>query len=224
MLAAVALAQTPQTFQREVKVQVSGQYLVYLPEGYDPKSRQKWPLIMFLHGAGERGSDLNMVKVHGIPKEIERGRKVPAVVIAPQCPADSWWDVNMLVGLLDEAERRYKIDRDREIVTGLSMGGYASWDLASRFPHRFAAIAPVCGGGDPTKIAVAKDLPLWTTHGDADQSVPVAQTDNLVAALKAAGATNVRYDRMPGVPHDSWTAFYAQDELYTWLLAQKRKH
>lgn len=223
MLAATVLSQTPQTFSREVKVQVSGQFLAYLPEGYDPKSRKKWPLIMFLHGSGERGTDLNKVKLHGIPKEIEAGRKVAAVVIAPQCPDNGWWDSNMLIALLDEAESRYKIDKDREIVTGLSMGGFATWDLASRTPHRFAAIAPVCGGGDPAKIGVAKDLPIWTCHGDADQAVPVAQTDALVAALKAAGATNVRYDRMPGVPHNSWTAFYAQDELYVWMLAQKRK-
>ncbi|RYG25965.1 phospholipase [bacterium] len=204
---------------------VTTDYLLSLPEGYDADKSKKWPLVLFLHGAGERGNDLEKNRVHGPFKELAKGRKIPAIVIAPQCPTgDSWSSERMqraLQGLLDDAERRYRVDRDREYLTGLSMGGFGTWALAMRTSNRFTALAPICGGGDVSKVTVLKGVPIWTVHGDADPTVPVQGTRDLVVALRAAGS-KVRYDELPGVQHDSWTQTYAKDEFWDWLLSQKR--
>lgn len=210
---------------QRVTTTVTMGYLLSLPDGYGTDRSKKWPLVLFLHGSGERGDDLEKNRVHGPFKEIAKGRKIPAIVIAPQCPmGDSWSSermLNALTGLLNDAEKRYRVDRNREYLTGLSMGGYGTWALAEKYPRRFAALAPICGNGDVSKVAVLRNVPIWTTHGDSDPSVPVQGTRDLVAALRAAGS-NVRYDEIPGGQHDVWTAVYANDEFWNWLLAQKR--
>lgn len=220
--AAIAISQVPVTFEGKVTRTVTGRYLAYTPQDYTVDSRKKWPLIMFLHGAGERGSDLNLVKLHGIPKEIEAGRKLPFVVIAPQCDAGQWWDTQNLNLILNDAEKRYRIDKDRIYVTGLSMGGFASWALAMEQPNRFAAIAPVCGGGDVKNVSRIAKLPIWTTHGDKDLAVNVEQTRKFVTALKALGS-DIRYDEIKDGGHDVWTDFYKQPALYEWFLKHTRK-
>ena len=210
---------------QKVASTVTTGYLLSLPEGYGEDKSKKWPLVLFLHGAGERGDDLEKNRVHGPFKELAKGRKIPAIVIAPQCPEGDWWASEKMLavvkGLLDDAERRYRVDKSREYLTGLSMGGYGTWALAEIYPKRFAALAPICGNGDVSKVAVLKGVPIWTVHGDADPAVPVQGTRDLVAALKAAGSS-VRYDEIPGGGHDVWTQTYAQDAFWDWLLAQKR--
>ncbi len=220
-IAAVAI-QEPIKFERPVTVTVTGRYLAYTPEGYAADSRKKWPMILFMHGAGERGTNLDMVKTHGIPKEIANGRKLPFIVIAPQCDANQWWDTKSLIATLDDAEKRYRIDKDRIYVTGLSMGGFATWALAMEQPKRFAAIAPVCGGGDTSNVGRIAKMPIWTCHGDKDPVVSVDFTRKFVNELKALGS-DVRYDEIKDGTHDTWTDFYKQDALYDWFLSHKRK-
>jgi predicted peptidase len=200
-------------------VQVKLKYLLYLPPDYSAKPA--WPLLLFLHGAGERGANLDAVKKHGPPKLIDAGQSFPFIVVSPQCPADRWWDAITLTALLDEIVERYKVDRDRIYVTGLSMGGFGTWALAAYTPQRFAAIAPVCGGGEPYWARTMGHLPVWIFHGGKDGVVPLARSEQMHQALKKTGA-DVKLTVYPDAGHDSWTATYANPELYQWLLAHQR--
>ena len=217
-------------YSQKVATTVSLGYLVSLPEGYDADKSKKWPVVFFLHGAGERGNDLEKNRTHGAFRELAKGRKIPAIVVAPQCPTGDWWAsekmLDVLKGLFDHVERTYRVDKSRELLTGLSMGGFGTWALAERYPKRFAALAPICGAGispgaEVAKVKVLKDVPIWTVHGDADPVVPVQGTRDLVSALRAAGS-KVRYDEIPGGGHDVWTAVYENDAFWDWLLAQKK--
>ncbi|MGE5608986.1 MAG: prolyl oligopeptidase family serine peptidase [Bacillota bacterium] len=227
ILAAIVCAQQPQAkpgqqAQRlEKQVAVKLDYLLYLPEAYDKDSAKKWPLILFLHGAGERGSDVNKVKVHGVPKIVEGKKDFPFIVVSPQCPEDRWWEPFELNALLDEIMASYRVDADRVYLTGLSMGGFGTWDLAMRSPGRFAAIAPICGGGNPVMAFRIKDIPAWVFHGEADPVVPLQRSVEMVEALKKVKA-DVKFTTYPGVGHDSWTQTYENPELYTWFLSHRR--
>jgi predicted peptidase len=211
--------QHTQTFEKQMTVKLD--YLLFLPEGYARDEGKKWPTILFLHGAGERGSDLNKVKIHGPPKIVEGKKDFPFIVVSPQCPEDSWWEPLHVLALLDEVQAKYRVDPERVYLTGLSMGGFGTWEIAMRAPQRFAAIAPICGGGNPVRLRWMKNVPAWVFHGDKDSVVPVQMSDVMVDALKKAGA-EVRYTRYEGVDHDSWTKTYENQELYDWFLAHKR--
>jgi predicted peptidase len=200
-------------------VEVSMKYLLYLPKDYDAKSA--WPLMLFLHGAGERGDDLDVVKKHGPPKLIEAGKEFPFIVVSPQCSGNRWWEPFDLAALLDEIVAKYKVDRDRIYLTGLSMGGFGTWALATYQPDRFAAIVPICGGGDPARVRRIKHIPTWVFHGGKDPTVPLAMSEKMVDALKKAGG-DVKFTVYPNAAHDSWTQAYDSPELYDWLLKQKR--
>jgi predicted peptidase len=218
-LSAAETGQSAQKLEKQVIVKLN--YLLFLPENYEKDANTKFPMILFLHGSGERGDDLNKVKVHGPPKIVDSKKDFPFILVSPQCPANGWWDSFQLITLLDEIQSKYRVDPDRVYLTGLSMGGYGTWDLVQRYPTRFAAIAPICGAGNPVMVRRFKDVPAWVFHGDADPTVPVARADEMVEALKKVGA-EVKYTRYPGVGHDSWTATYNNPELYTWFLAHKR--
>ena len=138
--------QTQQSITLQKKREVTARFLLYLPEGYQDKREAKWPLVLFLHGAGERGDNLNKVKAHGPPKLVEKGQKFPFIIVSPQCPKDQRWDDAMLTVLLDHVCKEYRVDTSRLYLTGLSMGGYGSWSLGMALCDRFAAIAPICGG------------------------------------------------------------------------------
>lgn len=198
-------------------------YLLSLPEGYSDDGPAV-PLVLFLHGAGERGSDLEVVKKHGPPKLVAAGQKIPAIVVSPQCPTDSWWNdrVDALIALLDEVEARYNVDPDRIYVTGLSMGGYGTWALLSAQPDRFAAAIPICGGGMTAMARRVASLPIWIFHGDADVVVPVEESERMAAALERFGSETAKLTLYPGVNHDSWTETYADPEVWSWLFAQQR--
>jgi predicted peptidase len=206
-----------ESFAKEVKYGLK--YLLYLPKEYDKK--ESWPLMLFLHGAGERGDDLNAVKVHGPPKLIEAGKEFPFIVVAPQCPATKWWEPLELRALLDEIETKYKVDKDRIYLTGLSMGGYGSWNLLAEQPMRFAAVVPICGGGDPEKVKLFADVPIWVFHGGKDNVVPLKGSEAMVEALKKKGS-DVKFTIYPETGHDSWVQAYDDPKLYEWLLEQKR--
>ncbi|MHC5083450.1 MAG: carboxylesterase family protein [Planctomycetota bacterium] len=209
------------TLSRAVTMELD--YLIYLPDDYG-KTDDSWPLMIFLHGAGERGSNLNLVKQHGPPKLVEEGKDLPFIIVSPQCPADKWWAniPERIMALVDEITEKYNVDENRVYLTGLSMGGYGTWALAATYPDRFAAIAPVCGGGIKFLAYALKDVPVWAFHGDADQVVPVQGSIDLVETLKEIGG-NAKLTVYPGVGHDSWTQTYNNDQLYQWFLSHSKK-
>jgi predicted peptidase len=210
--------QTAAQLNAEVKVQLG--YLLYLPKDYEQKPA--WPLMLFLHGAGERGTDLEVVKKHGPPKLIAAGKNFPMIVVSPQCPKDKGWEPHELVALLDEISGKYKVDADRVYVTGLSMGGFGSWRLAAYAPQRLAAIAPICGGGETFWTRNFVHLPVWAFHGAKDTGVPLERSEKMIDALKKQGGSP-KLTVYPEAGHDSWTETYDNPAFYEWLLAQKRQ-
>ncbi|MCK9426390.1 MAG: prolyl oligopeptidase family serine peptidase [Ignavibacteriaceae bacterium] len=214
------VGQQAKTFSKEIKKKVEMNYLLYLPKNYN-SAQEKFPLMVFLHGAGERGNDLNLVKKHGTPKLIDQGKEFPFIVASPQCPENVWWSTEDLSALIDELVQLYQVDEKRIYVTGLSMGGYGTWALAEKFPNRFAAIAPVCGGGNPLTICKIGKLPVWAFHGAKDFVVPVNESQQLVTALKNCG-NDVKFTIYPETGHDAWVETYNNPELYDWLLKQKK--
>ncbi len=211
------VVQTAAKLNTHVKVQMG--YLLYLPKDYD--KQELWPLLLFLHGAGERGDDLELVKKHGPPKLIAAGKDFPFIVVSPQCPKERWWEPIELVALLDELSSKYKVDSDRIYVTGLSMGGFGSWRLASYAPDKFAAIAPICGGGEKYWTRRFAHLPVWAFHGAKDTGVPPERSQMMVDELKKKGG-NPKLTIYPESGHDSWTETYNNPKFYEWLLVQKR--
>ena len=208
--------QTAQKFVQET------QYLLYLPEGYANDTVTKWPLILFLHGSGESGDDVEKVKVNGPPKLIAQGKKFPFIVVSPQAAdARVAFEAEVMKGLLTDLKKKYRVDDDRGYVTGLSMGGYSTWDLAQKHPEEFAAIAPICGGGDADKVWKLRHIAVWCFHGAKDDAVPIAASQQMVDALKKYNA-NVRFTVYPNANHNSWDETYNNDSLYTWFLSQKR--
>lgn len=197
-------------------------YLLYQPPGWAEEPR---PFVLFLHGAGERGSDVARVASHGIPREIERGKNFPFVAVSPQCPhAAAWVDLcDPLLALIEDLIEDLNLDARRIYVTGLSMGGFGTWKLAAMKPERFAALVPVCGGGNPDWAPRLRELPTWAFHGAEDTVVSVRHSQAIVQALEALGAP-IRFTVYPGVGHDSWTRTYENPELYDWLLGQRRTH
>ena len=213
---------SPQKAARlEAQVPVELDYLLYLPEGYEEK--ESWPLLIFLHGAGERGDDLKRVKIHGPPKLIEAGKQFPFIVVSPQCPTGEWWSTKQLelLALLDEIVKEYNVDEDRVYLTGLSMGGFGTWTLAAYAPERFAAIVPICGGGEVFATRRLAKMPTWVFHGAKDPIVPLERSEVMVDALKRRN-DQVKFTVYPDAMHDSWTETYDNPELYEWLLKQQR--
>jgi predicted peptidase len=200
-------------------IKVTMKYLLYLPKDYAEKP--SWPLMLFLHGAGERGDDLALVKKHGPPKLIESGKDFPFIVVSPQCAAGRWWEPVELATLLDEIVETHKVDQERIYVTGLSMGGFGTWSLAAYQPKRFAAIAPICGGGEPFAAMLLARMPAWVFHGAKDPVVPLERSEKMVEAVKKFGG-NVKFTVYPEAKHDAWTETYANPQFYQWLLQQRR--
>jgi predicted peptidase len=206
-------------------------YLLFLPKGYDAKAEKRWPMILFLHGAGERGTNVWQVAVHGPPKNVASHPDFPFIVVSPQCPEHQVWSKEVLLGLLDEITATYAVDKSRIYLTGLSMGGYGTWDLGLAHPEKFAAIVPICGGGQtisvllvsPDKASALRTLGVWAFHGAKDPVVALAESQRMVDALKKAGVEDVKLTVYPEAGHDSWTETYNNPELYDWLLKHQRK-
>ena len=148
------------------------------------------------------------------------GKKFPFILVSPQSPGRGW-NPDTLSALLDDVEKNYRVDKNREYLTGLSMGGYGTWALAAAQPHRFAAVAPICGGGNPKDAEKLKALPIWVFHGAKDPTVPLARSQEMVDALKSAGS-EVKFTIYPDAVHDSWTETYDNPEFYTWLLSHTK--
>lgn len=198
------------------------QYLLYLPDGYLSDTIKKWPMIVFLHGSGESGDNLEKVKLHGPPKLIEQGKKFPFIVVSPQQRDPSaGFQAEVLKGIIVDLKKKYRVDGDRVYLTGLSMGGYGTWDLAEKHPEEFAAIAPICGGGNADKVWKLRHIPVWCFHGAKDDVVNIAASQIMVDSLKKY-SSSVRFTIYPDANHNSWEATYNNDSLYTWFLSQKR--
>lgn len=216
--------QTAHKFKQTITKTVRLNYLLYLPKDYS-NSKKDQPLILFLHGAGERGDDLELVKIHGIPKIVEKQKDFPFIAISPQCPEENWWPnpwlIESLSALLDEIISKYRVNENRIYLTGLSMGGFGTWHLAETYPDRFAAIAPICGGGMPWMAPRIKDVPVWVFHGAKDEVVPIEKSKEMVEALKKCGG-NVKFSIYPEAGHDSWTETYDNPKLYEWFLEHHR--
>ena len=197
-------------------------YLLDLPEDIRPDERL--PLIVFLHGAGERGDNPEAVRRHGPPKLMAENAPVRAIVLAPQCAADDVWytQTHELKELIDEVTARFPVDPDRVSLTGISMGGFGAWALAIAYPALFSALAPLCGGGMSWCAPRLKELPIRAFHGDNDPSVPPDYSLLMVQAVNAAGG-HASLTLLPGVGHDCWTETYAHTDLLPWLAAQTRK-
>ncbi len=211
------------------------QYLLYLPKDYQPHYQPKpggprWPLLLFLHGAGERGTDVQRVAIHGPPSLAKQGKEFPFIIVAPQCAEGQLWENESLLKLLDHIAAKYAVDPNRVYLTGLSMGGYGTWRLGLAHPERFAALVPICGGGNMIdallgpgdKGAALRDLPIWAFHGAKDSVVPLDESERMVNALKKFGANDVKLTVYPEANHNSWTETYNNPELYAWLLAHSR--
>jgi predicted peptidase len=215
-------------------------YRLLRPDGYDPGTR--YPLVLFLHGSGERGDDNEKQLRHGMPEfaGAENRKKYSCFLAAPQCPEGAKWvDVDwsaeaqpqpekiaeplrLALEMTDALRKEFPIDPRRVYVTGLSMGGYGTWDAITRRPDDFAAAVPVCGGGDPDQVERFARLPIWAFHGARDPVVkPHRSLDMVLALMKAGGAPG--YTQYPDVGHDSWVPAYREPRLYEWLFAQKRK-
>ena len=229
-LIAVALAEAGEGktgFVNKIHKEKGGdvKYIVFVPESY--KGDKEFPVILFLHGAGESGTDGKKQAAVGLGKAIRDMKEdFPFIAVFPQSQKGGWSASSVegkrAMAILDEVLATYKTDKKRVYLTGLSMGGYGTWSHAAAYPERWAAIAPVCGGGDPKSAAKFKDVPCWCFHGDADKAVKVQQSRDMIKALKDAGG-NPRYDEYPGVGHNSWDRAYGNAELYTWFLKHTTK-
>jgi predicted peptidase len=216
-------AARPLATQAELQLQLAARlrYWVDVPEGYADEPTRRWPLIVFLHGSGERGHDLAAVRVHGLPKHLDAGLRVPAIVVSPQCEPDLDWDPHQLHALLIHLKGSWRIDERRVTATGLSMGGAGCWDWATNHPDDLAGIAPVCGFGRRLRIAQMRSVPVRAYHGLEDTVVPPSASRELVDGLRTAGG-QADLTLYPGVGHDAWTPAYADPGLVPWLLAQRR--
>jgi len=215
-------------------------YLLALPQNLE--AGKKYPVVLFFHGAGERGSDNARQLKNGIAAFASDANLAayPAILIAPQCPLNQQWvdmpwgtpsgtrpaapsaAMRLALGILDHVCATEPVDPDRIYICGLSMGGYATWDCLTRFPERFAAGIPVCGGGDPATVSVATAaVSIWAFHSQDDPTVPVGRSHQMIDAVKAAGG-NPHYTEYQGWGHGSWVPAFAEPELLPWLFAQVR--
>jgi predicted peptidase len=212
--------QTAKRFKAKLVKPLELPYLLYLPKS---ASKKKLPLVMFLHGAGERGNNLELVKLHGLPKLIEQGQAFPFIAVSPQCLTDSWWtmELDALKGLLESVIKTHNVDTKRVYLTGLSMGGMGTWQFAGTYPEFFAAIAPVCGGGEIHLTRNLTEMPIWAFHGDKDDLVPLEESQRMVAGVKHHGG-KAKLTVYKNVGHDSWTKTYNNPKLYEWLLSHSR--
>jgi predicted peptidase len=197
-------------------------YLTYLPENYDSTQAKLYPVILYLHGRSASGTDLNKVRRYGLPFFLDRGKKLDFIVVAPQCPwGKRWSSEDWIDTLLLELNTQYHVDNDRIYLTGMSLGGFGTWELANKYPHLFAAIAPMCGGGKTEWADNICHLPTWVFHGVQDRLVPVLRSDQMVKALEAHHAL-IKYDRLTKKGHDLHRLF-DNDELYQWFACFTRR-
>lgn len=245
---ALTFAQGKEKYEKKTFAASNGLQLPYrilLPENYNPKT--KYPLVVFLHGAGERGDNNEAQLTHGANLFVSKQSEFPAIVVFPQCRKDSYWssvkidrnqpknrfvydynastqtpDLTAVIELVGDLQKQFKIDRKRLYIMGLSMGGMGTFEAITRHPKLFAAAVPICGGGDTSLVSnFAKKVPVWVFHGADDSVVHVDYSRSMVKAIEAARG-NVKYTEYPGVNHNSWDNAFADPDLLPWLFKQKK--
>lgn len=205
--------------QLEKSMAIYTHYLLYIPK--DLPANGLYPLMLYLHGSGQRGNNLNRLKETGPPSFLDERNDFPFVVVSPQCPENKNWDIADLLILLDHVEATLPVDKNKIYVTGWSMGGFATWNLAMAAPERFAAVAPICGGGYLEALCIMRNVPVWAFHGNKDETVPFEESERLIKKLKEFGS-DVKFTVYDGVGHDAWTMTYQNQELYDWLLSKSK--
>lgn len=210
--------------EMETIVSESLSYYLYFPKDYKSEKNKKFPLLLFLHGGGESGDSLSILKSNGPPKLIAEGKQFPFLILAPQNPyKKKWWNTRAVAQLLDTIVENNRVDKNTVYLTGLSRGGSAAWEMAVQYPDKFAAMAVVCGMTPlPYANWINKDLPIWVFHGDQDESIPISESVNMVDKLKAMGY-DVKFTIYEGVGHNSWENAYTNDELYSWFVKQRKR-
>lgn len=193
-------------------------YWVYMPQ--EVEQREEWPLVVFLHGKGD-GNRPELVLKHGLPREVADGQHFPFLLVSPRSGVDKWWSAPELKLLLDEVLATYPVDVGRVYLTGISMGGFGTWDLGAHVPQYFAALVPICGGGDPKMASKYSKLPIRAYHGDADQVVGLHYSQEMVNAVEREGG-EVELIVLPDTGHRAWPLVYGDPEFWDWLLHQKR--
>jgi len=223
LLGLSSVAAQQKEFKVELKPVLEMQYLLYLPDGYESDSEAEFPLLLFLHGGGSSGDDIEMLKRSGLAGKIEEGKSFPFMVLSPQNPhSRKFWNETALITLLDKIQKEYRVDPSRVWVAGLSRGGYGAWRMAIQYPERFAALVAVCGETPDHYARWLGDMPIWVFHGEDDRTISIKESDEMVAALKKNG-NPVRYTRYPDTGHNAWDQAFSDPELYKWLLAQKKE-
>jgi predicted peptidase len=192
-------------------------YLVYYPDDYFTDTTKTYPFLLFLHGRSLTGNNLEMIKSYGVIYEAIRGRKLPFVVVAPQSRGGGW-DSHKLMDLVRYAQSKYRVDSCRTYVTGMSMGGYGAWHLAGDYPDKFAAVAPVCGGGNPKHASNLVNVPTWVFHGSKDRAVPISESTKMVDAILAKNGNKIKFTVYKQYGHSELAHVYNLDELYDWFL------
>lgn len=235
------------SFRTTLSRSVAYDYLLFLPSAYGAQAERRWPTILFLHSTGEAGANLALLLKKGPPGLIESTTAESSasqtaseaakaitsefIVISPQCPVGQGWDADALLALVDDVSAKHRVDTSRVYLTGFSMGGFGTWSLGMKYPNRFAAISPICGGGDlvevgaglPHKRAALQSLPIWVFHGAKDTQVPVSESERMIAAVKrVSGNNDVQFTVYPEAGHDCWTQTYNNPELFRWFLQHKR--
>jgi predicted peptidase len=213
-------------------VSPSSKYVVWVPGSY-AETGGDYPLLVFLHGSQVFGTDGRRQLATGLPSYLRKDPEFlkahadtlgKLLIAFPQARERSFWrgdDTRLVLSIVADVQKHYRVDRRRIYLTGLSMGGYGVWNVAVEYPNFWAAIAPICGAGDPTQAARIKHIPCWCWHGDKDDRVPVQHSRDMIAALRAAGGTP-RYTELPGVGHGSYGPAYRSREFWTWLLEQRQ--
>lgn len=197
--------------------------IVNLPKGYESNEEKKYPLILFLHGSGERGDKIESVKRYGIHRYIDE-RDIPAIIVSPQCAENSFWDkyIDDLESLIIEMSKEYRIDDNKIYLIGISLGAFAAWNFGMQKPNLFTAIIPIAGGAMLPKFAYRmKDTPVWAFHGAKDKEVLAEESIKAVKALEEAGG-NVRLTIVEDAGHELCTTVFERDELYEWLFEQSK--
>ncbi len=218
----VAEGQHAAHFERSVTQRVGGDFLLYLPAGFDAHGGKKYPLLIYMHGSGESGHDLNRLRGQGLTMLLETRKDFPFIVVSPQArDAAAGFDPSTLNAMLDELLERLPLDADRVYLTGFSMGGEWSYGWASMNPERFAAIAPMSGQWNPDVACALKDTPVWAFHGGMDTAVLMADDQAMVDAINRCGG-HARITIYPELGHSAWVPAYADPKLFEWLLDHHR--
>lgn len=216
-------AQGQQSHKSSIEISATWEYLLYLPSDYQNDTTTQFPLMLYLHGGGESGGNIEELKRHGLPGLIEEGKEFPFIILSPQNPhKKKFWDDTAVIALLDEVQKNYRVDPKRIYLLGVSRGAYGAWHLMVQYPDRFAAVVAISGEAPATYAQWVTNMPVWVFHGMEDESIPISESDSMVAALRKNG-NQVRYTRYEDTGHDAWTATFKNQEVYEWLLRQRTK-